>query len=96
MQVWTRGLPDLMLKNLGIKDKLQEVDLLNCWASSRLDSLFRFEWFCKSNHDPSLPAEVDEHSHKVEGRDFAGYPCKTFLHNDTHHGYWISAPIYKL
>lgn len=78
------------MKTLTIANHYKRVELYNCWASSRLDKLWRFDWFCVSNHNEHFPGFGWPHVHSVLGRDFAGYPCKTFHHNDTHNGYWFS------
>jgi hypothetical protein len=54
--------------------------------------MWRYEWFCVWDHNKEDPGYLPQHSHSVQGRDFAGYPCKTFHHNDTHQGFWFSGP----
>jgi hypothetical protein len=69
-----------------IENKSAVIPLNNCWASSRLDRLWRFEWVCK---DKSVDIF---HRHFNEGHDFAGYPCNTKAQKNVHDGYWISGP----
>ena len=68
-----------------IFNDFKKLEMYYCWASSRLDRLWRFDWWTTENN---------QHLHikYSEGRDFAGYPCKTWIHPNTYYGTWISAP----
>ena len=69
-----------------IENKAVVIPLNNCWASSRLDRLWRFEWISKVN-------SVDIFQrHFKEGHDFSGYPCRSKAQKSAHDGYWISGP----
>jgi len=54
-----------------IKNDFRPMDSQRCWASSRLDRLWRFDWMYL------LMGELIRNHN--EGRDFAGYPCKDYI-----------------
>jgi hypothetical protein len=49
-----------------VKTPIKRLELYDCWASSRLDRLWRYEWWCTNGG-------TDPHIHRKEGRDFGGY-----------------------
>ncbi len=51
-----------------IKKPLEVIDAYDCWSSSRLDRLWRFDWW-------STVGISEPHKNSKQGRDFGGYPC---------------------
>ncbi len=66
-----------------IKSPMIPLKLYHCWASSVLDRLWRFDWFCTVDNTPL-------HSHSKKGRDFGGYPCESWNSPGGYRGPWIS------
>jgi len=73
---------------LPIKNSKKKLEAFNCWASTRLDRLWRFDWWCTADSSPP-------HVHSLSGRDYAGYPCKTFSQLGIGPGPWVSGPGMK-
>ena len=51
--------------SIPIKSPMERIEIYMCWASSTLDKLWRFEWYCSGGG-------AGIHSHVRQGRDFAG------------------------